>query len=94
MLYIFAQIYIGRFWRADACRLDTIDPSGAGDAFAAGIITGVVRGWDLPAMLRYASALGASAARAVGTTGSVFTRAEAEAFVAANPIDVKEAQWK
>lgn len=84
----------GRFWQADACRLETVDPSGAGDAFAAGIITGIVRGWDLPAMLRYASALGASAARAVGTTSSVFTRAEAEAFVAADQIDVKEVPWK
>jgi sugar/nucleoside kinase (ribokinase family) len=84
----------GRLWHAEACRFQTVDASGAGDAFAAGIITGIVRGWDLPAMLRYASALGASAARAVGTTGSVFARSQAEAYVAANPIDVKEVRWK
>jgi sugar/nucleoside kinase (ribokinase family) len=84
----------GRLWHSEAYRFETVDPSGSGDAFAAGIITGIVRGWDLPAMLRYASALGASAARAVGTTGSVFGRSEAEAHVAANPIEVKEVRWK
>ena len=78
----------------NACRFETVDPSGSGDAFAAGIITGIVCGWDLPTKLRYASALGASAARAVGTTGGVFARSEAEAYIAANPIEVKEMRWK
>ena len=71
-------------------RLKTIDPSGSGDAFTAGVIMGGLRGWDVPRTLRYASALGASAVRAIGTTDGVFTAAEAEAFVAANPVDVRE----
>jgi sugar/nucleoside kinase (ribokinase family) len=83
----------GRRWHAAACNFKTVDPSGSGDAFAAGVITGIVRGWDLPQMLRYGSALGASAARAVGTTISVFHADEAEAFIAANPIEVKEVRW-
>jgi sugar/nucleoside kinase (ribokinase family) len=65
-----------------------LDPSGSGDAFAAGIITGALAGWDMPATLRYASALGASATRAIGTTDGVFTADEAEAFVAARTLEV------
>ena len=79
-----------RRWRAGAHRCDAIDPSGSGDAFAAGVITGIVHGWDLPRTLTYGSALGASAVRSVGTTESVFRSGQAEAFIAANPIEVEE----
>jgi hypothetical protein len=41
-------------------------------------------------MLRYASAIGASATRAAGTTDSVFSAADAEAFLAAHPLTVTE----
>lgn len=84
----------GRLFQADAHRFDALDPSGSGDAFTAGIITGIVRGYDLPAMLRLGAALGASAARAVGTTTSVFRGDEAERFLADHPIEVKEIPWK
>jgi sugar/nucleoside kinase (ribokinase family) len=79
----------GTCWTAEAHKLDNIvDQTGSGDAFCAGIVTGVVRGWDLDRTLPYAAALGASATRTVGTTDSVFRAAEAEKFVAANPIRV------
>jgi len=65
-----------------------VDGSGGGDAFAAGYVTGLLRGLDAAGCLRYASALGASCVRAIGTTTSVFTRAEAEAFLAANELPV------
>jgi sugar/nucleoside kinase (ribokinase family) len=81
-------------WQAGAYRLDTVDPSGSGDAFAAGVITGIVRGWPVPDMLRFGAALGASAARAIGTTAGVFRSDEAAAFVAAHPFEVKELAWK
>lgn len=81
-------------WHSAAHRFDAVDPSGSGDAFAAGIIAGIVRGRDLPALLRYGAALGASAARAVGTTTTVFRGNEAEAFIAAHPIEVEEVPWK
>lgn len=76
-------------WRTGAFRIEAVDPSGSGDAFSSGIVTGILGGWDLPRMLTYASALGASAVRAVGTTPGVFTAAEAEAFVAANRLDIR-----
>ena len=84
----------GRCLHAPAHRLDAIDPSGSGDAFTAGIIAGLAEGLDLPAMLRLGCALGASATRAMGTTTSVFRREEAVAFIAANPIELKELEWK
>lgn len=77
------------FWQAGAYPVPVVDPSGSGDAFTSGVITGLLRGWDLPQTLRYASALGASATRAIGTTDGVFTADEAEAFVAAHPLEVR-----
>ncbi|HEV7926650.1 MAG TPA: carbohydrate kinase family protein [Verrucomicrobiae bacterium] len=75
-------------WRAGTYSASVMDPSGAGDAFASGVITGILRGWKVPEMLRYGSALGASATRAIGTTDGVFTFKEAEAFVKINPLEI------
>jgi sugar/nucleoside kinase (ribokinase family) len=76
-------------WHADSFPVQAVDPSGGGDAFAAGLITGIARGWQLPDVLRYGSALGASATLAVGTTTSVFSAEEAERFLAAHPLAVR-----
>ena len=80
----------GARWRAGICPMQVVDPSGSGDAFSSGIITGILRGWNLPEMLKYASALGASAVRAVGTTPGVFTAAEVAEFVAAHPPEIQQ----
>jgi len=77
-------------WQAGVYDMEEgIDPSGCGDAFAAGVVTGILRDWDMPTIIRYGSALGASALRALGTTDGVFTAAEAEAFAAANHLSVQ-----
>jgi sugar/nucleoside kinase (ribokinase family) len=73
-----------------AYRMDVVDPSGSGDAFTSGVIRGLLRGWELPQTLRYASAVGASATREAGTTDSVFSAREAEAFMAEHPLTVTE----
>jgi sugar/nucleoside kinase (ribokinase family) len=83
-----AGLFGNEHWRCTAYPWPTIDPSGAGDAFASGLITGVANGWDFAHSLRFASALGASATRAVGTTDSVFTKAQAEQLVAEQPVTV------
>ena len=75
-------------WQMGAYEMQVIDPSGSGDAFAAGFIAGVLRGWDMPRTLRYAGALGASATQAVGTTDGVFTAADAESFLASHTLHV------
>jgi sugar/nucleoside kinase (ribokinase family) len=82
----------GERWRCCAYDMRVVDPSGCGDAFAAGVITGIVRGWPMPKLLSYASVLGASAVRTVGTTDGVFRAPEAEAFVAAHPLSMEE--WR
>jgi sugar/nucleoside kinase (ribokinase family) len=66
-----------RRWRSDAFQVECVDPSGAGDAFTAGIITGAVHRWDFEKTLRYAALLGASATTAVGATDGVLTAGQA-----------------
>jgi sugar/nucleoside kinase (ribokinase family) len=73
-------------WHCSAYSGPAVDPSGAGDAFASGLITGIVQGWDFRRSLQYASALGASATRAIGTTDGVLTAAEAERLIGEQPV--------
>jgi sugar/nucleoside kinase (ribokinase family) len=80
----------GRMWSCGAYSMDVRDPSGSGDAFTSGVIRSLLNEWDLPQTLRYASAVGASATRAAGTTDSVFNAAEAEAFLTEHPLTVTE----
>jgi len=67
--------------------VEMIDGSGAGDAFAAGFICGLVEGWPPERCLAFASAVGASACTALGCTDGVFTRSQAEEFLAMHPLD-------
>jgi sugar/nucleoside kinase (ribokinase family) len=64
-----------------APRVNAVDGSGAGDAFAAGFICGFVEGWSLERSFAFATAVGASACTALGCTAGVFSRQEAEDFV-------------
>lgn len=73
---------------APAYPVEVMDSSGAGDAFTAGLILGILEGRDRAEAIRFASAVGASACTRLGCTTGVFTRAEAEAFVAAHPLDI------
>jgi sugar/nucleoside kinase (ribokinase family) len=77
-------------WRCGAYQMAVVDPSGCGDAFTSGVIVGLLQGWNMAEMLRYASAIGASATRATGTTQSVFRASEAAEFVRSHPITVTE----
>jgi sugar/nucleoside kinase (ribokinase family) len=75
--------------RADTFQVPFVDGSGGGDAFAAGYIDGLLRGLDAEGCLRTASAVGASCVRAIGTTTSVFTRAECDAFLKEKTLRVE-----
>jgi sugar/nucleoside kinase (ribokinase family) len=59
-----------------------VDPSGAGDAFAAGLIVGVLEKWEMARTMRFANTIGASACMALGCNAAVFTRQQADAFLA------------
>lgn len=75
--------------RSGTYPVDFVDGSGGGDAFDAGYIYGLLQGMETEDCLRYASALGASCVRAIGTTPGVFTRAECEAFVKQHPLRIE-----
>jgi sugar/nucleoside kinase (ribokinase family) len=74
--------------QANTFKMDSVDESGAGDAFAAGFITGLLENWSLEQSLRFASAVGASCTRALGCTEGVFHFDEALAFIAKNPLGI------
>ena len=64
-----------------ALRVEVVEPSGAGDAFAAGLVCGLLEGWELPRSLEFASMMGASACTRLGCTAGLPTRAEADAYL-------------
>ena len=69
-------------WRSEwietpAYPVESVDESGAGDAFTAGLITGILEGWPLERILNFASIVGASCTRALGCTDGVFSFDEA-----------------
>jgi sugar/nucleoside kinase (ribokinase family) len=69
--------------------VDVVEPSGAGDAFAAGLILGILEGWELEHQVRFASVMGGSACTALGCWAGTFTRAQAEAFLRKHPLPVR-----
>lgn len=75
--------------RAGVYPVPYVDGSGGGDAFDAGYIYGLLRGWGPEDCLRVASALGASCVRAIGTTPGVFTRSECERFMAEHRLSLE-----
>jgi sugar/nucleoside kinase (ribokinase family) len=70
-----------RFIDTEPFLMETIDESGAGDAFTAGLITGLLENWSLEHTLSFAAAVGASCTRALGCSAGIFTFDEAAACV-------------
>ncbi len=66
--------------------MPSVDESGAGDAFAAGLIVSLLENWPLEFALRFAAAVGASCTRAVGCSAGVFQFQEALNFVKRNAV--------
>ena len=75
--------------RVRSHQVDYKGGTGAGDAFDAGFIAGLLRGEDLSGCLRWGSAVGASCVRSISATEGVFTRPEAEAFLRDHPLEVE-----
>ena len=72
--------------------VEVVEPSGAGDAFAAGLIVGIREGWELERSLGFACVVGGSACTALGSWAGVFSRAEADEYVAAHsPLAARHA---
>lgn len=62
-------------------QVEAMDESGAGDAFAAGFITGILEDWPLDYTLCFASAVGASCTRALGCHDGVPCFDEAQQMI-------------
>jgi sugar/nucleoside kinase (ribokinase family) len=75
--------------RAPAHQVEYKGGTGAGDAFDAGFITGLLLNEDLAGCLRWGSAIVASCVRSISATQSVFNRHEAEAFMRAHPLAIE-----
>ncbi len=75
--------------RAGVYPTDYVGGTGAGDAFDAGYIAGLLAGGDPRTCLEWGSALGSSCVRAVGATQSVFTRPDAQQMIAAHPLKIE-----
>jgi sugar/nucleoside kinase (ribokinase family) len=61
-------------------QVETVDESGAGDAFTAGLTVGLLQQWEFEHTLSFAAAVGASCTRALGCSAGVFSFDEAVAF--------------
>ena len=71
----------GEVLRVPAFEVDAVDATGAGDAFAAGFIAGVWRGWSLERTARFGNAAGALCVTGVGAAGGVRSLPETLAFM-------------
>ena len=68
-----------------APQVSPVDTTGAGDAFNGGLVTALSEGKDLFAAAKFANALAAVSVQRMGTTNSMPTREEIDAFIAAHP---------
>jgi sugar/nucleoside kinase (ribokinase family) len=66
---------------APAFTIDEVDPTGAGDCFDAGFVTGLMEGLPLEETARLANAVGALGASCKGPMEGTFPRAEVEEFI-------------
>ena len=54
-----------------AYRVETVDSTGAGDAFVAGFLAGTIIGWDIERTAKLANATGAACVTAIGCTAGI-----------------------
>jgi sugar/nucleoside kinase (ribokinase family) len=76
--------------RSAAHPVNYVGGTGAGDAFDAGYIAGLLAGADPRGCLAWGSAVGASCVRSISATDSVFTRGETLEFMRAAPLEISE----
>ncbi|WP_298037050.1 PfkB family carbohydrate kinase [uncultured Desulfuromonas sp.] len=72
----------GERFHQPAFLVDAVDTTGCGDVFHGGYIFGLLQGWPLKRVVRFAAACAALKARKLGGRTAIPTLAEAEAFLA------------
>ncbi len=78
------EVYVPRY------EVKAVDAVGAGDAFVAGFLTGLLKGWDLEKTAKFANAVGALCVTAIGATTGVRSLEETLQFMESTPL-AKEA---
>jgi sugar/nucleoside kinase (ribokinase family) len=63
-------------------KVQPVDGTGSGDAYVAGFLCGVLRGWETVRCTRFANAVGAMCVTALGATGGIRSLEETETFIA------------
>ncbi len=61
----------GEEFRIPVYKVDAVDALGAGDAFVAGFLAGLTKGWDIEQCARFANAVGACCVTALGATTGI-----------------------
>jgi ribokinase len=74
----------GLFSQQEAFDVDVVDTTGAGDVFHGGFIYGLIQGWDLPELLRFASATAAIKCTRLGGRRGIPDLGEVESFLQNN----------
>jgi len=72
--------------------IKAVDTTGAGDSFAAGFITGLVKGWSLSACCKFANAAGAHCVMEVGATSGIKKLDEINKFISSYNNEVQNAE--
>lgn len=67
--------------RSPAFPIKVVDTTGAGDAFDAGFLTGVIREWGLKRTARFANALGSLSTTKIGAQSALPNRREVKRFL-------------
>jgi sugar/nucleoside kinase (ribokinase family) len=76
-----------------AFEVEARDPTGAGDAFAAGVAFGVLNRWEFEQIGRFANAMGALATREIGARASLPDLAGTEQFLSSARARTEGASW-
>jgi sugar/nucleoside kinase (ribokinase family) len=64
-----------------AFEIDSVDPTGAGDAFAAGAAYAIIHHWDVMTTAKFANVMGALATRSFGARSSLPSLLEVHSFL-------------
>lgn len=71
----------GHFYQQEAFEVDVMDTTGAGDVFHGGFIYGLVQGWGMPEVLKFASAVAAIKCTRLGGRRGIPELGEVEEFI-------------
>lgn len=75
----------GPIFRQSAFKVDAVDTTGCGDVFHGGYSFGLLQGWPLPQIVRFATACAALKTRALGGRSAIPSLQEVESFLLNQP---------